>query len=333
MNANDLRMESPLEQKKASSGIDGMRQELRTAAQKDTEHAAALLNDRALSFPSLFQLIPVMEEFHLVKKLNPCAQTALALSGEILRNRRRQIPEDFPAIGNGGAIRQALQWMLNTGGSEDGFSRDFDMILDVAASILLKKYRDEDAIEAVVDLIFQRSRKGEFIHDLVWALFQSRNPYALKAIASYLLSREPEDVRLARELLHLDPPEESSGSRGTIQQYYRYLLWLNENYPFLYFTGEDYQLTSSPDPCKVDLNAKYLCRSILHQNKKPLRPSTEEERKELESFSQLNSEEKDLLSKFSQKLHDARPSYWEQWIRLPVSQQVGIAQKGLEGLQ
>lgn len=210
--------------------------------------------------------------------------------------------------------------------TQQNLSNEHDEILDLTATLLIKTHNDNSILPNIVDTIFFRNRKGIFTHNLIWAFFEARNPFSLMLIASYLGSEDVNDVKLACKLLNFVPSiDMMTIQRDRKNQYLDFFYWLRENYPFLYFTGESFQRTSNPIPYIVVLDAKYLCKGISLYTGKPFIPLTEKETNIIGSFNNLDEYNKQLLSRFSLKIHSENIYLWKAWINSSISEQILIA--------
>jgi hypothetical protein len=137
-------------------------------------------------------------------------------------------------------------------------SEEKDELLDITAALLIKTHKDNSILPIIVDTIFFRNREGLFNHDLIWTFFEARDPYSLMLIANYLHSDDARDIKLAYKLLEFVPSIDMRNGIGDSKNKYTTLFyWIQENYRFLYFTGESFQRTSNPIPYKIDLHSKY----------------------------------------------------------------------------
>ena len=218
-----------------------------------------------------------------------------------------------------------LKGMFERGISQLGLSNENDELLDIEALLLTKVHKDKTILPIIVDMIFSRNRKGLFTHDLIWAFFGARDPYSLMLVANYLDSEHIEDVKLACKLLDFVPELDMDMGKDSKIQYFAFLYWLEENYPFLYFTGESFQRSSKPIPYRVALDAKYMYRQISVYTGEPLIPLTEKENTILGYFNNLDEENKLLLSKFSIRIHYENIYLWKSWINNSITQQISIA--------
>lgn len=314
-------------------GLAPCRQQFRQMAQNRRGAAVAAINHPELLFPTLYVLLPELEEMNLFEPLNTRNKVAAILCARTLEQHSlteklapHQHLEDHET-------RQAvLRWMLQTGMDQDGNDPGLDRMLDMASAVLIKTYGDPTVLESVLWLIFSRNRQGLFNHDLVWAYFRWQKPETLRLLASYLRSPDPNDNALAQKLL--GPNLVGNGGGIMSEETYNNLLaWLEENAEYLYFTGEDFQYSSEPNPCEVNLAAKYLCKRVDHDSGEPLAPLTEEERKQLENFHQIPPEDQEELSRLSHRMFSRDPAAWNKWIQTPVVVQVNAMKSGQGGAQ
>ena len=197
------------------------------------------------------------------------------------------------------------------------------------STLLRNSRKDKTTLAIIVDKIFLKNREGLFTHDLIWAFFQAKKPYSLMLIANYLGSEDACDVKLARELLNFVPHIDMTRGKDSKKQYIAFRYFLEENYPFLLFTGESFQRTSRPVRYIIDLEAKYLCRQLFLDTGKPLKAYTENENKLLGYFNKLDEDNKILLSKFSLRIHYENIYLWKSWINNSITEQLNIAKAWL----
>lgn len=304
---------SRLDSIRLNEGADRCKDVFDEICKKDKATAVALINDRRLTFPCLFTLMPQIESFHLYRRISPIKKTAFWITAQIIKpgtsGNARYLTE------KNSAEYSALKWILETGKLEDG--NEYENVLDVAVSVLINMYKDKTILPSVSDMIFMRESKGRNIHDLVWAFFRISDPYALKLIAQHILS--PRDSELALSLLDI-----KSDRFGADSEKQAFLQWLDENDPFLYFTDESFQLTSRPVFYRIDLERKYVQKSTASHMKQQIVPSDIHENRCLEAFRSLENEEKRILSEYSHKIHNDL-SKWKMWMALPVDEQIKAA--------
>jgi hypothetical protein len=298
------------------------------ACKSDPHKAVAWLNDRRLTFPCLFILLPQVRSLRLHRHLNARNATAAGIVWQILGPRDNAGRADLLSKKKD-AVYPVLKWMLETGRTEEACDSPCEQVLDVVVSTLLDVYSDKSILPAVCDMIFRRSKKGRNIHDLAWALFRPQDPNALKLVAEHLRSHELEEAGLACNLLHL----EDAGPAENQKQYQDYLRWLKENDPFLYFTGESLQFSSRPTPCRVDQERKYMQKRLGSHSPQPLVPSDNDEADCLAAFAPLDDEHKAILSEYSYKIRSQGLPQWKQWIHSPIDEQIRAARAGLGEVQ
>ena len=240
----------------------------------------------------------------------------MAIYAIALKNERSHgMNKDYPV----------LKGMFERGIAKQGARDKDDEVLDRAALLLTRVHGDKTILPSIVDMIFYRNREGLFTHDLIWAFFGAKDPYSLMLIANYLGSAEEKDVFLARKLLDFVPNIDMAGGKDSRKQYIQFLSWLEENYSFLYFTGESFQRTSRPIPYVVDLEAKYLCRAVSITTGEPLIPFRSKEKHLIGYFTKLDEDHKLLLSEFSFRIHHENIYLWNSWIDKSITRQISIA--------
>lgn len=305
-------------------GVDACKirfQQILENSQKNT--AVRLLNDKSLRFPTLFVLKPQIDEENLAGKLNGKIKAALLICDKVLEEKK-----SLPGGGisyNDQNVRSAFFWIFRTGADSDGLNNDYDEIMDLCASVLTRRYHDKTILPALSRLIFHRNRKKGYLHDLIWAFFQSHDPNSMQYIAPYLRSSNNRDRDLARLLLHL--PDVGDNPNEKERQYRTFMNWLRENNPYLYFTGETLQSSNQPEICGVDLGAKYLGKQISPKKHQPLNPLTKREADTLSCFAQAEQSDKAMLSDYSKKMQRQNPAYWKRWISLPLEKQLQIVKE------
>ncbi|WP_432404688.1 hypothetical protein [Wukongibacter sp. M2B1] len=314
-------------------GNDNLKTYFNKLTKENTKEALSLINDNNLNFASLFVLKSELKEPELMDDLNLRNKVALEFINEILDGERRSwvsrnISSDYAQI-----VYSVLKWVFETGFLDDGLSNDYDEILDMTAILLSKLYKEQKILPAVVDMIFSRNRNDFLIHDLVWALFESRDPGSLIMVASKLLSKDNKDVELANKLLSFIPGLEKNSDLNSQKKYVAFLNWLEENSLFLHFTGQSLQQTNRPILYVVVLEAKYLCKFVSVDTGKLLNSLSQKEKSLLNEFKKLDLDTKTLLSNFSFKMHEKDINQWDKWIKYPITKQIKIAKSMIGGEQ
>lgn len=322
---NNRQMVSYLDAYKSSHDVDQLKRVFYSLGEKDRKKAAAQLNDPNLTFPTLYTLLPEIDALDLYPLMNLRNTTALKICFKTLREDALAEHLHTENQVSNEQTYHVLKWMFYTGWREDGLSNPFDQVLDATTALLIKKYKDQSILPTVVSEIFERNRKGYYIHDLVWCFYETRNPNALKLAARYLRSNNPEDVKLASELLHYTSEEEEEIHGNPEKKYESYLNWFQENQPYLYFTGENLQCSSEPRAFKVDLDAKYLSKKRQSANRKSPYSLTKFEQEKLEQFHKTKDSDRKLLAKYSKQMHSNNPQKWKEWLHADIDQQVKYA--------
>lgn len=323
-----FKVENELDRVRHDRGNDGLRDCFKQLVQKDRGKAIDLINEEELSFTSLFVLRGEIQQLGFFDQMNIRNKIALEIVDETLKEYKVELaPSDMISnfIQN---VRAALKWMLTTGAFDDGMSDEYDEVMDVTAILLVKVYKDKGILPLLADMIFKRYKLGNCIHDLAWAFFEGKEPYSLILIGNKLRSREIKDVELACKLLGFIPGVDVKSSVDGETQYFGFFNWIEENRPFLYFTGESFQQKNSPTPYVVVLEAKYLCKVISIDTGKSLEPLTREENELLSSFDKQDDDKKILLSSYSFRLHHDDVNRWTMWLRRPIEEQIKIAEAG-----
>lgn len=320
---------SPLDRIRIHSGNEKLKIYFSNTAQENRRRAIAWINHDGLLFATLYILLPEIDALNLYEDLRRRNRFALDLCSYILSNQKSAPDGKEQFSENDGFMHSVLKWMLLTGAKDDGLNNEFEQVLDISASLLIRIHQDTSVLPELVRMIFRRNQKGHYIHDLIWALFSSRDPRIFKWIAEYLRSPKKSDRELASKLLRYAPKEASNENIKTQRRYAPYISWLKENQPYLCFTGEDLHQTCDPVRYIVDLGSKYLCKRISAQDRNSLNILTEEEQNRLNEFDQMKDHEKFLLATYSNRLRGRNKNRWNRWIRYPIDKQIKIAHDGL----
>lgn len=315
-NTPDFNSLHPLDKTRHTGGTDNMKLQFRTIAGKNTYEAVRLLNDESLHFASLFALRSVIHEFGLYRYLNFRNMNALEITDRILNGKPSNV-ESLPQ-----AYRQKmlslLKWICETGRLNDGTDAKHEEVIDKAALILIKSYKDKTILSTIVDMIFERHRRGAYTYDLIWACFESCDPAVLIMLSDRLASSDEKDAELAGKLLKFIPCSDRIDSEELNLQR---ISWIHENYPFLYYTGESLHQSCRPVPFMVSLEAKYICKPVSPEKGEFLEPLSRDQYKLLTSFSALDDYSKELLADCSSLLNKTNRNDWTSWLRSPVSRQ------------
>lgn len=289
--------------------------------------AITYLNDKRLYFPTLFFVMEELKSLHTLQELNLRNRIALDFCSLIKGHTKfKEVTERY----NSKKIHDTLRWMFDTGMYSDGLSNEFDEILDGTAGLLICYLKDYTILPSAVALMFDRYEKGHFIHDISWYLLQSKDPSLIGLVTNHLKSSNEKSIQLAHKLLHIDGDTQKfiENQEINIQETND---WLDENKPYMYFSGESFQLSSEPNIFKVHLEGKYLNKKVAPDTGEFLKPLKKFEKDALEKFNQSNFENKEKLSDYSCKLKKKNHKLWRDWITKDVSQQITLMNKDLEG--
>jgi hypothetical protein len=108
---------------------------------------------------------------------------------------------------------------------------------------------------------------------------------------------------------------------------------MKSNSPFIYLTGESFQMTSEPEHLRVDEEAKYLRKKISAKERETLEPLTEDEKKWLMRFRKTTEDERRTLSSYSHYLYNRDSRSWKQWMEKPEAEHIEAAKAGLEAIK
>lgn len=281
----------------------------------DIAAAINALNDPRLRFPTLYALRPEITKLGLEPYLSPRNIAALSISEALASGINEYAYEPAPEHA------PVLKWMFMTGCSETGLGGEYDRIIDAAAALLIKAYGDTSCLRALADMIFLRHRKGLYTHDAEWAFFESGEPGCLAMVAGRLLSRDPKDAALARSLLKFLPCYNERTADANIQ-YRRVVKWLEQNRPYLYYTGESNQMCKEPCRFRVSDECKYLQKSVREAG--ALSPG---EWARFNSLGALDADTKQLLGERSHSLYRNNRQQWRKWLGSPLPVQIASTKR------
>jgi len=293
---------------------------------QNEKEAINYLNDKRLYFPTLFFVCSELETLGTKSKLNNRNRIALDLCNVI--NEQKGLKEINKKYG-AQKVHETLNWMFDTGVYADSLSDKYDNIIDGTVGLLICSFKDFSILPSAITLMFRRYERDYLIHDLAWYIFQSKDPCIMPLIANYLQSQNQKSIQLASKLLHsntdlndinINQEEQRADVKKSIE----------DNLPYIYFTGESLQLSSEPNTYEIQLEGKYLNKKVSHDTGKLLKPLKKFEQAKLEEFRQKDMEEKKQLSNYSCKLRERDSLLWRKWIKKDLSTQLVILQNDLE---
>lgn len=268
-----------------------------------------------------------MDDVNLIQK------TAMTFIDEFVSDTNIMSLNENLSVNNIQLSCSALRWILESRNTLDIPENQLDEAVDKAAILLATVYRDKESLPIITDLSFERHRKNCFNHDLIWALFESKDINSIYLVANKLLSSEPKDVLLARKLLSFVPGMNDIQFSNNQQMYSYFNNWLEENRAFLRYTGESYSLKSDPVFYEVVLGAKYLCKPVAIETGQILQKLTTEEQGLLDEFNRLDNYTQTLLAWYSYNMHHKDRSWWNMWLSYTIPYQVMYANAWIGGVQ
>ncbi len=281
---------------------------------RDRAAAIDALNDTKVGFPALYILRPEIIKLGLELYLCSRNAAALKLSEQIALSDRYAFEADPEYL-------SVLKWIFTTGCKELGLGSEYDHIIDAAAILLVKAFGDKSCLGALMDLIFERHRRGSYTYDAEWALFESGDTQCLAMAADRLLSKDTRDVALARKLLKFLPCCRDE-TADPLSQRRSVLCWLKRNKPYLYYTGESNLMCDVPCRFRVSDESKYLQKSFGGDN-----VLSGDEWQRLEKLSDLDADTKRLLGECSQSLYSNNRRQWYDWIHSPLPVQIAASKR------
>ncbi len=322
---SDLFKLSTLDMIRSEKGSDELPEYFRKMLVRNPSKAIELINEDNLSFPSLYILLPQIGKPPFSRYLSSRNRDAITVTKAIRSknfSRFRQVAVNIEAP-------EILKWILQTG-KNDSLSRgEYIDILDSCAIILVREYRDYSMLPVIKEIIYNRYKQGLFIHDMVWAFFECRDPNCILMLAESLNSNDERDIELTKKLLKFIPVVKYNDIPNDLL-YRNICYWLKDNYPFIYYTGESFQQMPDPSPFEVSLGAKYLHKKVTNDGKFE-NPLSEAEKQQLNIFNTLDVNSQILLSSYSFILHNKNIYWWSNWINYPINEQLRISVDMLGG--
>lgn len=326
---------SLLDNIRISNGEQELRNFFRRQFKIDYAGATEMLNDKNLHFSTLYVLKDELPKKTIERELDPTYRRALLLARLLSGNYHGKQRESLKIIekrlrSEKDVYEPALRWIVGTGGQEDNLGSKYEQIMERAAALLIKSYGDTTQLPALAEIIFARNRRKALIHELVWTFFEACNPDSLKLLASRLNSSDVRDAQLAKKLLSFIPGIADNSLNTRLSPYSTVSGWLDENKPFLCYTGESLHLSNMPMPYSVSQSAKYLCHPVSIHTGRPLMRYLPDENKKLSVFEKLPEERQQQLAAFSWFLYRRNIYQWNKWIRLSVNEQSALASQMTE---
>lgn len=326
---NNFEKIDSLDSVRLNYGTDRLKDIFQDMVNNNEPMAVRLLNNSNIGFPSLFILRPEISRNNLIPRLSMQNKLTLMATNDMLS---KDTISSQRFLEHSNEYYPVIRRILETGYTEDGLNDQYDEVMETAAVILTKVYGDYSCQRIIEELIFNRYRKGTYIYDLVWAFFETINTNNLLMVVERLRSKHPKDVELARKFLNFIPCIRDNSGDDPIKHYQGSIRWINQNFNFLYYTGETNQQTHNPCRYAVSLEAKYLQRSLSVVNGKAPRTLTRFQSNILDNFKKLDDDTKVYLSDYSDMLYRRNKYRWSKWLESPIESQIDIAKRMLGGL-
>jgi hypothetical protein len=140
-------------------------------------------------------------------------------------------------------------------------------------------------------------------------------------VAEGLLSKDTRDVVLARKLLKFIPSIDDD-AMDPAAQYRCVKKWIDENRPYLRYTGESSQ--ADCDPCRFEIShmSRYL------QKDDGMQALSVREQALKDGFLALDPEMQARLGEYSYRLRRQNPAEWNRWIGSPLQEQIEETGRG-----
>lgn len=322
---SDLKELSTLDKMRLDRGDGELSDYFRRLINRNTSKAIELINEDNLSYTSLFTLFPQINKPSLSRYLNSRNKAAISITKGI----RSKDFSTFSQAARNIDTPEILKWILQTGNDNDTSRGEYIDILDSCAILLVKEYRDYSTLPVIKDIIYSRYKQGLFIHDMVWAFFECRDPNCILMLAEGLNSTDERDVELTKELLKFIPVVRNNNLSKELL-YSNITRWFRDNQPFIYYTGECFQQMPNPSPFEVSLGAKYLFKKVsIDGNIEDA--LSEDEKLLLNNFNALDINSQVLLSNYSLILRNQNIYWWNNWIHYPIDEQLRISVSKLGG--
>lgn len=310
-----------LESIRRQYGNEQMRNGFYNLFKKDAHNTMRMLNDDRLVYPWLYILRPEIKVLTLDSYLSNRNRLSLEITRGLTAQKKpvyASKPDHFPV----------LQWMLKTGYPESDLGEAYDRIMDFTALLLVKEHHDKSCLRPLEQILFSRHRKGLHTYDAEWAFFESRDPECLVMVADRLRSAVPKDVELARRLLGFIPCIKEN-TADPVKQYHCVMGWINDNRPYLRYTGESSLKGWNPRRFEVLPELKYLQKPLTAENALPSLSSGEQSK--IGGFKGLKTDAQILLSDHSQRLRRSSEAQWKAWMQLSLAEQIESAGRSAGG--
>lgn len=304
-----------LEKIKEKNGIESLKYRFEKALIKNSTEAVTLINDKGISFSTFFILIPILKKYNIFNKLNLRNRIAQKLYDECFST---SVPRVTYTRSNEIYV---LKWIINSAAYDDGIDDNFDKMVDYAFAKLLDENSEPQIIENAINLAYMRYLKNEFNHDLIWAIFRTGNPEALRIVARHLATNDNEEKNFSKTLLENAMDD---GLEDEVNRFSDVDNWIEENKPYLNFTGNGYNYSASPRFCEIDTKSKYMGKGKKESGFPMNIPQSQIELENISNFKKLDYRTQVKLSRYSKFLHDTDIEKWKRWQKHSLQKQIQI---------
>lgn len=250
MNKNGQRHSASLPEILRTQGEKACVLRLQTVAKQNKNMAVSLLNTNDMTFPCLFLLLPYIEQNSLQQKMLTKYAVAMEVSKQILN--KDYTPKHDYLKDKSQKSRESLLWIVETGIDEEFPPENFQLIMDVSISVLINLHKETAILPDVAKYIFARRKRGQNVHELIWAFFRSREISSLELFAEQLLNADDGEAEFICDILGI----EHSAKINATAEHTKYTKWLAENKQNLTFNEENKQYTAKPVVCKMNPTIK-----------------------------------------------------------------------------
>lgn len=250
MNKNGQRQSASLAEILQTQGKSACINRFQQVSKQNKNMAISLLNSKDMTFPCLFALIPHIEKTGLQQKMLTKYAVSMEISKQILS--KDYSPKHDYLKDNSQKSRDALLWIVETGLDEQFPPEEFQLIIDISVSVLINLHKETSILPNVAKYIFARRKRGQNVHELIWAFFRSRNISSLKLFAEQLLNADNSEAEFICDILGIEYNSKINPKR----EHKKYVDWLSENEKTLLFNEENKQFTAKPVVCKMNQTIK-----------------------------------------------------------------------------
>lgn len=281
---------------------------------------------KGLDFNQMFSLRNSLNDKNVQSNLDDKNKIAIDIMQDILKGEMRGEVDEFSVLNYIEETNSVMRWMLNSALDTKDMGSEYCEVIDIVAIFLIKVYRDYEMLETVVELIFQRNKNDLYVHELIWAFFQSYDVESLKFICDKLSSNDKKSKELACTLLSFIPNIEEYANNN--KEFYA-KKWIDNNKDYIFFTDDSKHARSKPVYCRLNLDGKYLGEIVNKKTGEIISNLGNDDKKKLTEFNNLNEDDKVILSSYSFKLKKLNLDRWLKWINYSINDQVVIAKRGI----